>query len=441
MSDRGFGDLASSSWNQIIDAIPAEMPGVYAEYVESDDEATVETLAEERRDVFAINNAFIVTCTLLMIFGLLGQALMAAGVPGEDPIWFSLVRVGAIFGVTLLSFIVFGFSLAFPGDGLFGGFYLPGDLNSVEYGLSGIHEWTDLFYIGCYVALIGVLILSFCRAGLSSISGFLIAIPIVTLLSPLVVSWKWGAGWLDQLGNNYDFAGSALFHWHAGFSALILGGSLTLYRNWREKELPTKPEEKPAAFNPLLFIPGALGMILLMVGMNAGSALEATAPVVAPVIQASLIAGAISGFLAIVWWAVARTRTVVEYLVHGFIAGMVVAAGGTDLMSLSEAITLGVVSGILVPGFILALDKMRWVDPLAVGPVHGVGGFIGTLGTVILLAEDNTATLLGQMLLLFVIPILSGGLVLLIVVFAGATKLLLTNLPQKSSPPPLPGSP
>ena len=42
----------------------------------------------------------------------------------------------------------------------------------------------------------------------------------VGVVYPIVGSWKWGTGWLDQLGF-YDFAGSTLVHSVGGWAALV----------------------------------------------------------------------------------------------------------------------------------------------------------------------------------------------------------------------------
>ena len=41
----------------------------------------------------------------------------------------------------------------------------------------------------------------------------------VAIVYPIAGSWKWGAGWLDQMGF-YDFAGSTLVHSVGGWAGL-----------------------------------------------------------------------------------------------------------------------------------------------------------------------------------------------------------------------------
>jgi len=42
----------------------------------------------------------------------------------------------------------------------------------------------------------------------------------VGIVYPIAGSWKWGTGWLDELGF-YDFAGSTLVHSVGGWAALV----------------------------------------------------------------------------------------------------------------------------------------------------------------------------------------------------------------------------
>ena len=42
----------------------------------------------------------------------------------------------------------------------------------------------------------------------------------VAFVYPVVGSWKWGGGWLQNLGF-YDFAGSTLVHGFGGWAALV----------------------------------------------------------------------------------------------------------------------------------------------------------------------------------------------------------------------------
>ncbi len=55
---------------------------------------------------------------------------------------------------------------------------------------------------------------------------------LVGFAYPVTGSWKWGGGWLDQMGF-YDFAGSSVVHAFGGFAALacviILGPRLGKY--------------------------------------------------------------------------------------------------------------------------------------------------------------------------------------------------------------------
>ena len=94
----------------------------------------------------------------------------------------------------------------------------------------------------------------------------------VAFVYPVVGSWKWGGGWLDQMGF-YDFAGSTLVHSVGGWGALagviLLGPRLGKYFNGSIR--PIMGHNMPLV---------TIGVFLLWLGwfgFNGGSVLSAMA--------------------------------------------------------------------------------------------------------------------------------------------------------------------
>ena len=97
----------------------------------------------------------------------------------------------------------------------------PGDNADLSYGGTGLCQtgWAD-FIFQAMVAAIGATIVSDAVAERVKLSSFMIfAALLVGFAYPITGGWKWGGGFLDQLGF-YDFAGSSVVHAFGGFAAL-----------------------------------------------------------------------------------------------------------------------------------------------------------------------------------------------------------------------------
>jgi Amt family ammonium transporter len=446
LTEDSYAASSSQAWEEIFAALPAAMPGEYP--FEADDAEVPETeddLDDSEKSAYARSNAFLVSCSLLVLLGCLGLGLIGAASTIGEPIWNPVLRAGAMISAGLIAFLLWGFHLAFPGDsfGIFPRPYfgLPGQIDSVEYGLNGITEWADLLYIATYAAFFGCLLLTFCHRRQTAASAFLVALPVATLFFPIVVSWHWGGGWIDAMGKSYDFAGAALVHWQVGATALVVGGLATLFRSHGRKAGVFEHSEEPTPAQIAWLVPGAIGYWLALIGLNVGSTLDAAPAITAPVLQGTLIASGTAGILAIGWSFLDSKRGLLEYLCLGAIAGAVAVSGPGDSLSLTQALGFGVIAGLLVPALILAMGRVGWHDPLAVGAVHGIAGLISVLGTPLAsLGDDYTATFGGQLLLAVCVPILgviTGAFVTLV---CGAAGFLLTDRNKDASPPPIPGS-
>ena len=440
-SDQSFPQLVSSAFSKIFSEFPAKMPGSYDAEGEPDTSRADDLSADESQK-FAENNAFVAFCALLVLSGIIGIALLQFAITNGEPLAFPLLRTAAILSVAICSFLLWGFYVAFPGDfnGIvaFPHFGFPGQIDSLEYGMGGMSEWTDLFYIATYAGVFGSLLLSFCSLKVRATATFLFVIPITCFLLPLLISWKWGAGWLDGLQNNSDFAGAGLIHWHAGAVALCAGGIVAMFlRQPANAALLERTRKKPEIRIGIYAI--GLGFyFLLMIGMNAGSILAATPDMVMPVLQATLISAAVSAVLSTLWWIPFQTRSFIQFLGIGLIGGAISVSAAADSMSLIDAAGMGIIAGMIVPGVVVGMDKLVWPDPLAVGPVHGIGGALSILGASMIEIDGLEVSLFGQLLLLFSVPLLSLVVAFFVLLIAGTTKFLFvteTTVPPGGTPP------
>ena len=81
--------------------------------------------------------------------------------------------------------------------------------------------YTDFFFQAMFVATAATIV-SGAVAGRIKLASFLVwSTLFVGVCYPIVGSWKWGLGWLHDLGF-YDFAGSTLVHSVGGWGALVM---------------------------------------------------------------------------------------------------------------------------------------------------------------------------------------------------------------------------
>ncbi len=74
---------------------------------------------------------------------------------------------------------------------------------------------------------------------------------ITAIVYPVSGFWKWGGGWLDQMGF-YDFAGSIVVHAVGGFAALaaaiVLGPRIGRFHSRQRSTPPSGPQPGSGRF-------------------------------------------------------------------------------------------------------------------------------------------------------------------------------------------------
>ncbi len=219
------------------------------------------------------------------------------------------------------------------------------------------------------------------------------------LIYPISGSWKWGGGWLDQMGF-YDFAGSIVVHAVGGFAglagAIVLGPRIGRYGE------DGKPQAMPGHSLPL----ATLGVFILWIGwygFNPGSqlAFAGAANTNATVLIAAntTIAAALGGIAATgLSWALFGKPDLTMAL-NGILAGLVGITANCDSVTNVEAIIIGAVAGVLVVEGIIALDKLRIDDPVGAFPVHGLCGVWGGIATGIFGGHPLGAQIVGSLVI------------------------------------------
>jgi len=278
-----------------------------------------------------------------------------------------------------LGFVVYfavGFAIMYGSQvaGLFGtdGFFLTG---FSEYEPLGGIIAIDFLFQGMFAATAATIV-SGAMAERMKLSAYLVTVAVMTsLIYPVVGAWKWGGGWLDQLGF-LDFAGSTLVHMVGGVAALVgvamLGPRLGKYAP------DGTPRVIPGHSMPL----GILGVLLLFFGwfgFNGGSVLALDGPAIAAVLLTTALAGAAGGVGAAFYTRLRYGKFDVGMTGNGILAGLVGITAGADVVSDFGALAVGLIAGVLVAVAVPFLDRRKLDDPVGAIAVHGVCGVLGTL--------------------------------------------------------------
>lgn len=352
--------------------------------------------------VFTANNVWMMVCTALVFMMHLGFATLETGLTRSKNTVNVLFKNTFIVCMGLLTYYVVGFNLMYPGTswvmpGEFLGFSgfgltLPENGLTAAYASGGYTYWTDFLFQGMFAATCATII-SGAVAERVKLKSFMIAATIfVAFVYPIAGSWKWGYGWLHDMGF-HDFAGSTLVHSVGGWASLVavflLGPRLGKYG----KDGSVLPI--PGSSMPLATI-GALVLWMGWFGFNGGSVLSADPAMTSFVLVTTSLGAAAGGMGALLAYSFVSSKPDHTMLLNGILAGLVGITAGADVITPMESLIIGFIAGGLVVGAVLFFDKIKIDDPVGATSVHLVCGVWGTLAVGIFgEGKSFTAQLIG----------------------------------------------
>ena len=321
----------------------------------------------------------------------LGFAALEAGLTRAKNTVNILFKNTSIVAIGLLTYALCGFSLMYPGDFILGdwlgfaGFGLnPGEnWNTPSYNV-GYTYYTDFIFQAMFAATAATIVSGAVAERVKLSSFLLFSTLYVAIIYPIAGSWKWGGGWLDQLGF-YDFAGSTLVHGVGGWAALVgayvLGPRIGKYT--RKGAHPIKGHNMPLT---------AIGVFLLWFGwygFNGGSVLSANPGAVSTVFVTTTLsaAGGIIGSMILSWYL--SNKPDLSMILNGSLAGLVGITAGADVIDPATSILVGLISGLLVVSSVLYLDSRKIDDPVGAISVHLICGIWGTLAVGIFSTDHS----------------------------------------------------
>ncbi len=332
----------------------------------------------------------LVSTILVIAMTLPGLALFYGGLVRAKNMLSVLMQVLAGFSMLALLWVVYGYSVAFGGDGssaYIGGFdklFLAGvtpESTAATFSAGVvIPELVFVVFQLTFAAITPALIIGAVaeRMRFGSVMVFIALWFTFSYLPIAHMVWA-GGGLLFDMGA-LDFAGGTVVHINAGVAGLVAAIIVGPRVGFMKENMA--PHNLTFAF---------IGACLLWVGwfgFNAGSNLEAnglTAQAVLNTITATSAA-------VLAWSAgerIMRGHASLLGAASGAVAGLVAITPAAGLAGTVGAIVLGAVAGIVCLWAVVSLKPMlKYDDSLDVFGVHGVGGIVGALGTAIVAAPS-----------------------------------------------------
>ncbi len=335
--------------------------------------------------LFTVNNVWMMICTALVFLMHLGFSLLEIGLTRQKNTINILFKNIFIISIGLVLYALVGFNLMYPGSFIAGiipdhffslfGLVPPENGMSAEYANGGYTFWTDFLFQGMFAATAATIVSGAVAERVKLGSFMIFTIIYVGVVYPIVGSWKWGTGWLDQLGF-YDFAGSTLVHSVGGWAALVavwlLGARIGKFK--KDGSIGAIP-----GHNVPFATAGVLILWLGWFGFNGGSVLSADPGATSKVLVTTCMAAAAGGLSAFMVSLFKYKQYDLSMFLNGILGGLVGITAGADVMSVTDSIVIGFIAGALIVLGVALVDKMKLDDPVGAIAVHLINGIWGTL--------------------------------------------------------------
>ena len=324
------------------------------------------------------DTGFMLICTAFVFFMTPGLAFFYGGLVRRKNVVNTMMACGAIMGLSVVMWTLFGYSLAFGGNhgGIIGDFRW--------FALNGV-GWEPGPYADTIPHLVFVAFqMMFAMITPALITGavvgrmrfkalfFFIAIWSLIVYYPMA-HMVWGdGGFLATIGS-VDFAGGNVVHISSGVSALVLAIYLGQRRGYAKATYRTHNI-------PFVFL-GAAMLWFGWFGFNAGSALKADG-----LAAHAFMTSSISSACALLTWmlieVIREGKPTLVGASTGLVIGLVAITPGAGFVPVWASFIIGIlVSPICYFTVILLKQKLKSDDALDAFGCHGIGGIWGGIAT------------------------------------------------------------
>ncbi|TWE00974.1 ammonium transporter [Neobacillus bataviensis] len=336
-----------------------------------------------------INTVWIVLAAAMVLFMEGGFSLLEAGFVRTKNAVNVTMKIFVDLTIGALAFWMVGFGVMFGRDAFgFIGTNLFGSPEKIQLAVHLPSTAFVLFQMGFAVASISII--SGAVAERMNFKAYVVTAALICIvIYPLSGHWIWNSdGWLAKLGMK-DFSGSAAIHAVGGFAALAMAKWLG------PRKGRFNSDGSVNVFAPSNIPLASAGAFILWFGwfaFNAGSTLDASSPVLAPVAINTMLAGASGGTAALFLTMKKFGKADPSMTINGVLAGLVAITAGCAYVSEWSSVIIGAVSGILVIYATLFVDYLKVDDPVGAVAVHGFGGIFGTIAVGLFDKTDGLLT-------------------------------------------------
>ena len=319
------------------------------------------------------DTSWILTSTALVLFMTLpGLALFYGGLVRSKNVLSVLMQCFAIACLISVCWVVYGYSLAFKGDGQF-----IGDLSSMflagverDSMAGSIPESLFVMFQMTFAIITPALVVGAFAERVKFGAICIFSVLWFTFVYLPACHMIWGGGILGQAGV-IDFAGGLVVHTTCGVGALVAAIMLGNRSGFPGTAMPPH--------NRTMVMIGASMLWVGWFGFNAGSAVAAdsSASMAMLVTHISAAVGALT-WMGIEWFKQGKATMI--GIATGMVAGLATITPAAGTVGPGGALLIGLMAGFICFYATQTIKSYFQIDDsLDVFPVHGVGGILGII--------------------------------------------------------------
>ena len=332
------------------------------------------------------HNAWMLTSSALVLFMTApGLAMFYSGLVRRKNVVGVMMQCVFLMGLMTVVWALWGYTLAFGGDGLWCGnldhMLLKGvSLDGDNIPMTGdVPTLTFMVFQGMFFIITPALICGAFAERMRFCTMVVFMVLWGTIVYCPLCHWVWGEGFLyfgkegALAGGALDFAGGTVVHISSGVSALVCALVLGKRLGFGKEDM-----------RPHNLTYTAMGAAMLWVGwfgFNAGSAVASNALAANAFVVTHFSAAAGAVTWATIEWVVRRKPSILG-TASGAVAGLVCITPASGYVQPMPALIMGVAAGAICYFACTALkQKLGYDDSLDAFGVHGIGGTLGALLT------------------------------------------------------------
>ena len=353
---------------------------------------------------YALDTFYFLVCGALVMWMAAGFTMLEAGLVRSKNTAEILTKNIGLYAIACIMYMLTGYGIMYgEGNGVIPQLsdllLTSADNSAKEVIASGGETYysnlSDFFFQVVFVATAMSIVSGAVAERMKLWSFFLFAVVLTGFIYPVQGYWKWGGGFLNELGF-IDFAGSGVVHMCG--AAAALAGVILLGARKGKYTKDGDVKAIPGANLPLATL-GTLILWLGWFGFNGGSELKLSDVSEANAVSLIFVntnAAAAGGLIAALLLARAWFgKADLTMALNGALAGLVAITAEPLTPSPIEATMIGMVGGLLVVPSIVFMDRVFKIDdPVGAISVHGVVGIWGLLAVPL----TNTDATVGMQL-------------------------------------------